>query len=194
MSIWDDETRSYVNVYEQITRESIERADMSDVIVARNHNFDKILGRNNTAEGHEPTASFTITDKGVEYRLNSLPNTTYANDLKESVSRGDIHGSSFTFTPDWDLGYEFTERSDGSIVATPKAIKRVYEMGPVTNPAYPATTAENRSGLLFKGAKSFLKNRNAPEEELEQEQDRISDDEMNELEARLRMKEKGATL
>jgi len=157
-----DQERGVVRVTEQISRDSLSEADMSDVISAINHNFERVLAR--TTSG---TLQLDTDERGVMYRL-ELPDTTYANDLRVSVERGDITGSSFVFSMDMEEGYNITERSDGSLLAVPKRITKVYEMGPVTNPAYPETTAENRSGFLEAQAKAFLQRQ---EETKEQEQE-----------------------
>jgi len=147
--IWD-ENRGIVEVVEQITSESIREADMEDVISAYNHNFDKVMGR--TTSG---TLEIRIDEKGVFYRAKA-PKTTYGDDVLELVRRGDLRGSSFVFTMDYEEGYDIKERADGTLLAIPKRINRIYEMGPVINPAYPETTAENRTSELEKAIKRHL--------------------------------------
>lgn len=186
MTIYDRD-EGFVKVYEQITRDSIEAADRSDVIAAINHNFDKILGR--TTAG---TLELSIDEFGVRYSVPELPDVSYANDLRVSAARGDFQGSSFTFSIDMSEGYEFEERSNGELVARPKKITRIYEMGPVTNPAYPATTAENRSAALFESAKEFLAARKEEQEETPESEN--DDDRMKDFELRLRLSESEATL
>lgn len=183
-----DRDEGHVKVYEQITRESIEAADTSDVIAAINHNFDKILGR--TSSG---TLELTIDDTGMKYRLSELPNTTYANNLRESASRGDISGSSFTFSLDMSEGYDIEERGNGDLVARPKKIVRVYEMGPVTNPAYPATIAENRSEALFKSAQEYLKSRDK-QKDTKNHLALISEEETNTKRLKIRLSEEEAAI
>lgn len=184
MPFWDDRTGKIYEVVEQITPDSLKGADMRDVISAFNHDFDKVLGR--TTSG---TMSITTDKKGVKYRTKA-PQTTYANDVIELLKRGDLTGSSFVFSMDWDEGYKMEERADGTIVAIPKKIKRVYEMGPVISPAYPETTAENRSTMLEKAVKRFLNDRDKiqsrdekPEDENVKAKDRSGDHE-NELKER----------
>lgn len=131
-----------VKVFEQIRAESLVGVGFDDVIVSFNHNEEKMLGR-----GSAGTASFEVDEKGVRYSVPELPNTSYANDLIEMQSRGEILGSSFWFVPDWQSGWEFEKRSDGNYTSYPKKIKRVIEMGPVVRPAYPETSAEMRSAF-----------------------------------------------
>ena len=179
MRVFDPEYGS-INVYERISRASLENADMSDVIAAINHDFGKVLGRNQAG-----TLELSVTDRGVEYRVRDLPNTTYANDLLESVRRGDIRGSSFVFTMDWNEGYEIEERENGDLQATPKKINKVYEMGPVTNPAYPETTAENRSEALGTAITAYLERK----AENKQEEQDDKENQWRELSARIRLEE-----
>lgn len=94
------------------------------------------------------------------------------------------------FSIDPNAGYDIEERADGSLVARPNKIKRIYEMGPVTNPAYEATTAENRSSALFTAAAEFLKARS--EEQAKPET--VSDDKMRDIEAKLRLSEEETAL
>jgi uncharacterized protein len=183
MTIYDRSV-GQVDVFEQITRQSLEGADMADVIAAINHDFSKILGR--TASG---TLELSVDDNGVKYRFD-VPETSYGNDLLVSTRRGDFRGSSFTFSIDPKTGYDIEERADGSLVARPKQIRKIYEMGPVTNPAYEATTAENRSNALFVAAAEFLKARS--EEQAKPET--VSDDKMRDIQAKIRLSEEETAL
>jgi len=145
-----DRSVGFVKVYERITRESLAEADMGDVIAAFNHNFEKLMGRTTSN-----TLQLSIDDKGVFYSFEA-PNTQAGNDLLTHLERKEITGSSFTFTIDAEEGYDIVERKDGSLEATPRRITKIYEMGPVINPAYPMTTAENRSKGLFDAVQSHL--------------------------------------
>lgn len=151
-----------VRVIERVTQESIKDADMSDVICSYNHNLEKILGRSSSN-----TASISIDENGILYTVRA-GKQTYAEDLIESLDRGDVTGSSFMFTYDVQAGYEFEEREDGTIVATFNKITKIIEMGPVVNPAYPETTAQNRSTDLMEGVKRFLSEKDPIEEILDE--------------------------
>ena len=101
------------------------------------------------------TLEYGIDSKGVWYRFEA-PQTSYGNDLLIQLRSGLVNGSSFTFDIDMEQGFEIQEREDGKIMAIPAKINTVYEMGPVTMPAYPGTTAENRSQLLANAITAFL--------------------------------------
>lgn len=162
MHIWDD-SMGIVEVVERITPDSVAEADMSDVIAAYNHNFDKVMGR--TTSG---TLQIAADDRGIKYRF-EIPETSYGNDLMVIAKRGDVAGSSFVFSMDWEQGYDVQERDDGKIQATVKKITKIHEMGPVIKPAYPETTAENRSDALGEAIGNFLKRK-------KEEQDRKAEE------------------
>jgi HK97 family phage prohead protease len=157
-----DRSNGFVKVYERITRESIQEADMTDVIAAFNHNFEKLMGRTTSN-----TLQLSIDDKGVFYSFEAPP-TQAGDDLLTHLQRKEISGSSFTFTIDAEEGYDIIERGDGSLEATPKRITKIYEMGPVINPAYPMTTAENRSQGLFDAVTSHLNRKVEEDNQLEE--------------------------
>jgi HK97 family phage prohead protease len=84
-----------------------------------------------------------------------FPNTSYANDLLESVKRGDITQSSFAFTVREDEWlYE-----DDEIVRVVHRADKLYDVSPVTYPAYTDATAAMRSLDKFKNIKRDLQKR-----------------------------------
>lgn len=183
MRVYDPEY-GVISVYERITRDSLEEADMSSVIAAINHDFGKVLGRTDSG-----TLNLTVDENGVKYRVNELPDTSYANDLLVSLRRSDISGSSFVFTMDWDQGYTINERDNGDLEAIPKKITRVYEMGPVTNPAYPETTAENRSGALEGAVKQYFDQKREEAKEASQAEQQNKENQWREIAGRIRLQE-----
>lgn len=152
--VWDNE-RGIIEVVEQITPDSLARADTGDLISAFNHNFEKILGRVSTG-----SLQFSQDETGIKYRF-EVPKTTYGNDLIEQTRAGLIGGSSFVFTIDFEKGYDIEERENGTLQAIPRAITKIVEMGPVVNPAYKDTTAENRSAALTSAVAEFYKRKTA---------------------------------
>lgn len=166
MVIWD-EKRGIVEVVEQITPDSLREANTDDVISAFNHDFNKIMGR--TSAG---TLELSQDSKGIFYKF-EVPNTSYGNDLIESTKRGDIKGSSFVFSMDWEAGYSIEEREDGKLLAIPNKINRMYEIGPVVMPAYPETTAQSRSSALAGAVSEFYKRK---DDQAQVEKEEIQED------------------
>ena len=112
----------------------------NDIFSTYNHNDDYVLGRM-SAE----TLKLSWDESGIRYEVD-LPDTSFGNDLKVSVGRGDVRGSSFRFrVTDDEWGVEDNKEW--------RKVRdfELFELGPVTNPAYPQTTADVRSVLYKMG-------------------------------------------
>jgi len=107
-----------------------------DVLVTLNHDVNALLGR--TAAG---TARLSVDEVGVRYEVD-LPDTSTGRDVEVLASRGDLFGSSFTFSVT-DKGQSWA-KEDGVRVRTLNEVK-LYELGPVVSPAYLDTTVALRS-------------------------------------------------
>lgn len=126
--------RLYGLFKEKIDPRALDNTDMEDVLSTLNHNFEKLLGR--TASG---TLSIKRDDTGLFYEIDP-PNTASGNEALELISRGDIKGSSFIFDLN-DRGEKWEKDDAGDDLRTLTDIRRIYELGPVVNPAYLSTEA-----------------------------------------------------
>lgn len=111
--------------------------DRHDVRALFNHDPSLLLGRSTAG-----TLRLSTDSRGLRYEID-LPDTSVGRDVAESIKRGDITGSSFAFTPAIS---EFSE-SGGMTVRTIRDVA-LYDVGPVTYPAYEGTTAGMRSKEL----------------------------------------------
>lgn len=102
-----------------------------DVVALRDHNPTMLLGR--TAAG---TLTVGTDADGLTFEIPKLPNTTYANDLRELVARGDLRGASFGFLPGRD---EVGTAKDGRQMRTHTSVARLLDVSVVTLPAYDGT-------------------------------------------------------
>lgn len=121
---------------EKILPGAFSRALDGDVFSFFNHDQSQVLGR--TKAG---TLRLSEDDDGLRYEVD-LPDTSAARDLKVSMKRGDVDGSSFMFDipeggDDWDFSGDLPYRTIRQI--------NLYEVGPVTMPAYPDASAALRS-------------------------------------------------
>jgi len=103
-----------------------------DVISTFEHDGRMILGR--TSAG---TLRLEDQKKGLHYAVD-LPDTTAGRDLAVSVDRGDVAGSSFEFRVKAG-GEEWDEKKDGNVTRTVTDAE-LFQVGPVTQPAYPKGT------------------------------------------------------
>lgn len=121
---------------EQIAEGAFREALVSDDVRALfNHDTNFVLGR--TSSG---TLRLSSDDHGLRYDVD-VPATTWASDLMVSVKRGDVSQSSFAF----EVTDEAWEYPKGDMpTRTIKAV-RLYDVSPVTFPAYAATSVSARS-------------------------------------------------
>lgn len=129
---------------ERIAPEFVDRTlrEGIDVRALVDHDSAKIIGR---------LSAGTLTLKKERSGLRAVinpPRTSYANDIVESVKRGDVSGMSFSFriTPDGDQWDE----EDGELVRTLHD-GWIREVSIVTFPAYPSTEIAMRSLDAFRG-------------------------------------------
>lgn len=109
----------------------------SDVRCLKNHDPNLILGRTKNE-----TLRLESNTLGLKFD-NDIPDTTTGKDTLAEVKRGDISGCSFAFTvaeDDWKY-FDDDRPSERTIVK----IGQLFDVGPVTYPAYPDTTVAARS-------------------------------------------------
>lgn len=114
-----------------------------DVRALKEHNPMFLLGR--TSSG---TLKLEERADGLHVSLD-LPDTTYANDLKESIKRGDISGFSFGFKPVKQRTYLRSEMKIRELLDV-----NLSEVSLVSCPAYNETDVSLRSeGIVWEGEK-----------------------------------------
>lgn len=108
----------------------------TDVRAFYQHDSAMVLGRQSSG-----TLRLSTDTQGLHFELD-IPNTTYGNDLRELVSRGDLTGASFAFIAgeeDWGA------TPDGRDLRTHLSVHRLIEVSPVSIPAYSGTEVHLRS-------------------------------------------------
>lgn len=108
----------------------------TDVRALVNHNPTLVLGRQSAG-----TLRLSTDDQGLRFEVD-LPDTSYANDLRALVARGDVSGASFGFVPGQD---EIRRAPDGKQVRTHTSVAKLLDISPVTWPAYEGATVALRS-------------------------------------------------
>lgn len=107
-----------------------------DVRALMNHDNNFVLGR--TKSG---TLRMGVDETGLWYEYDD-PGTSYSRDLLISMERGDVDQSSFQFQVEED---KWEEDEEGRFIRTLIKGKRMFDVSPVTFPAYPDTTVAKRS-------------------------------------------------
>ena len=135
-AIYNSDSEDLGGFIERMAPGSFDGRLQDDVRVLFNHDNNLVLGR--TISG---TATLEVDEKGLKYTC-QLPDTSYAKDLIELMERGDVTQSSFAFTIE-DESWE--ERADGMLIRTVKKVGQLYDVSPVTYPAYTEATSGLRT-------------------------------------------------
>ena len=133
-AVFNSDSENLGGFIERIDPQAFDGVLEDDVRALINHDDNMILAR--TSSG---TLNLSVDERGLSYEF-EVPNTTYGNDLLVSVQRGDISQSSFGFSvaeDEWERG-DVRRR-------TIKKVARLYDVSPVTYPAYPDTSVAMRS-------------------------------------------------
>jgi len=135
-AIFDSPTELMPGLIERIAKgaftSALERPD--DVRGLFNHDANYVLGRTKNE-----TLRLAQDDKGLKFDID-LPETQIARDISTSIDRGDIDGCSFAFTvksEQWD------EQDEGDLRTILDV--ELFDVGPVTYPAYEDTSVALRS-------------------------------------------------
>jgi Escherichia/Staphylococcus phage prohead protease len=131
----------YFRMTERIKPGAFSRAleEKQDVRGLFNHNADNVLAR--TANG---TLRLSQDKKGLPFDLDLDARTRVAQDVRCFVDRGDVTGCSFAFTV---RKQTWTETEEDGFTTYLREIEDVdlYDVGPVTYPAYEGTSVGARA-------------------------------------------------
>ncbi|MBX3014847.1 MAG: HK97 family phage prohead protease [Caldilineaceae bacterium] len=110
-----------------------------DVRALWNHDTNHVLGRTTNA-----TLRLAEDDIGLRVEIDP-PSSPMADSFMASVERGDVNQMSFAFRT---LEDTWDEDAEGQLIRTLTKVK-LYEVSPVTFPAYPATSISARKDELY---------------------------------------------
>lgn len=124
-------------VIERVGRNAFDRAlrEKQDVRGLYNHDPNHLLGRLGAG-----TLRLSVDSRGLRYEIDP-PDTQTGRDVLASIERGDLAGSSFSFDTD---KAPVVRRADGTAVRTLEDVN-LYDIGPVTFPAYKSAHAGARA-------------------------------------------------
>lgn len=142
-AVFNSESEDFGWFVEEIAPGAFDDVLGNDVRALFNHDNNLILARTTSK-----TLEISVDERGLKYKFEA-PNTSVGNDLLESIRRGDVSQSSFGFTVA-DAKWEDLEMmKDGKkwfkTKRTILKLERLYDVSPVTFPAYPDTDVALRS-------------------------------------------------
>lgn len=136
------EYRLWEDTYERVMPGAFDEAlREDDVRGLANHEVTWLLGR--TKAG---TARLSVDSVGLRYEID-LPDTQAGRDVRTSIERGDMDGSSFSFDVWGKRGrvqWVTETRDEHTIDIRELHNLELFDVGPVTFPAYESTTSGMR--------------------------------------------------
>ena len=134
-----------------ISQETIEKSDVRALI---NHDPNLVLARSTAGN-----LSLSVDEKGLRYEF-EIPETSYGKDLAINMKNGNISQSSFAFTVGSDV---WSTDEDGYDIRTITSIDKLYDVSPVTYPAY--SQAESDLVVAQRGLAMYKEKQEIKEEE-----------------------------
>lgn len=127
---------------ERIAPGAFDEVLKDDVVALFNHDPNYPLART-SGTGDGKLSLFLNADGDLGYRF-KIPNTTAGNDLKENLRNGVVSKSSFAFSIESEE-WKYADKENETDLRTITKIKRLYDVSPVTYPAYNDTDVALRS-------------------------------------------------
>lgn len=112
-----------------------------DVKALCEHNKERMLARSFNGKG---SLALSVDSHGVKYRF-VAPNTPDGDYVVEMTKRGDLFGSSFAFITNEKENVRYELRKDGVLLRRVFKIDRMFDVSPVSDPAYMGTEVAVRS-------------------------------------------------
>jgi HK97 family phage prohead protease len=127
---------------EKVSKDAFTGCDMTDVTALFNHDNNQILSR---TTGQPDDLILSIKPDGLHYEFRAK--NECSKDVSENISLGFIKGSSFGFVVESQEWTYDVKQADGSVkdVRTITKFRKLYDVSPVTLPAYNKTSVALRS-------------------------------------------------
>jgi len=130
---------------EKIDPVAWETADTSECLAVFNHEEEYLLG--SAAAG---TLRFMPYESGVKVEIDKA-DTNISRDVAEWIKRKEVRGMSFKFTIAEGGKVDTKNEELGIWERTITKFGKIYDVCPVTRPAYPTTNVEGRSSVVTVG-------------------------------------------
>lgn len=128
---------------EVIKRGAVTEDDLKnwDVKALMEHDKSRLLARSYNGSG---TLQLSVDNYGVKYRFEA-PKTVEGDNAVEMIRRKDIFGSSFSFTANEKENVSYKKKEDGILLREVSRLNKIYDVSPVSDPAYFGTDVNVRS-------------------------------------------------
>lgn len=163
-AVYDSDSQDLGGFVERIAPGAFDEVLRSNPDVFGRYNHDRLLGR--TSSG---TVRLFPDERGLRYEIDPKPADA---DLIQSLTRGDIRGSSFSFRSSGKKEHWYKDEK-GRMIRELRGFDYLGDVGPVDEPAYRATEAyvSKRALEIARGELSPSENPAMPEPEDEEIED-----------------------
>lgn len=139
-ALFNSRTELWPGYYEEIAPGAFDDVLQDDVRCLLNHDASMILGRTKSS-----TCTISQTDTGLSYTC-QLPDNALGHQVYDAIERGDIDQSSFAFTIEKE---SYTDLGDGKFLRIIEKVGQLYDVSPVTFPAYDDASVSVNSRSRF---------------------------------------------
>lgn len=136
-AVFNKDSEDFGGWHERIAPGAFSSVLKDNAVALFNHDMSLIIGRNGV------NLTLLEDETGLKYRV-KLPDTSLGKDMRQLIKDKIIDKSSFAFTVG-EQEWRHPPNKDEPSVRTIKKIKRLYDVSPVTSPAYPDATVGARS-------------------------------------------------
>lgn len=137
-AVFNKDSEDFGGWIERIASGAFMQCMDDDCVALFNHSMNLVLGRNKV------NVTLEQDEIGLKYTV-KLPDTSLAKDIRSLVKDGIINKSSFAFTVEEETFTKGDPSKGMPHVRTITKIERLYDVSPVTMPAYPDTSVASRS-------------------------------------------------
>jgi hypothetical protein len=137
-AVFNKDSEDFGGWIERIAPDAFSNVLEDDAFALFNHSMNHVLGRNKV------NVALAVDEVGLRYTI-KLPDTQLARDLRVLVKDQIINKSSFAFTVKDERLIKPDPKAGGPFVRVLKKFERLYDVSPVTVPAYPDTSVGARS-------------------------------------------------
>lgn len=133
--VWNSPSKDLGGFTEVVTPNALDNVDLSDVLMLNNHDYTQVL-----ASVKAGTLTLTPDEKGLAFTA-QLPNTSFANDVYEEITSGNVDSCSFGFEVN-DGGDTWSKDDQGNVTRTINQVKSLFDVSVVAVPAYDDTNVQ----------------------------------------------------
>ena len=135
-AVFNKDSQDFGGWIERIAPGAFDDVLGDDAVAAFNHDPNQVFGRNGK------NMKLTVDATGLRYVVR-MPDTTLGKDMRQLIKDEIITQSSFAFTVRTQQWEHFKDNRPS--IRTIVKVDRLYDVAPVTYPAYPDTTVATRS-------------------------------------------------